>query len=240
MISFEQPILLYSNYCEHSNNFILALRKNTELHSNFQIVNIDVDTKTNKRPAIVYDIQNTLQLSLKEVPTIIVENGEYMLSGAEAFKWLDYTLQKLEKQELQPYCNLEMGSFSDMYSQYGSSEMYDATDQTYAFINRNYENINTPKDDNTSVKEDDFERKQMERESFNNVPRENNIQKKINFSMNTFEPTSLKPVNESKTNTKQKELDLRYNKLISERDAVFPESKKEMPKNIDFQSGKMY
>lgn len=234
MLSFEQPILLYSNYCEHSNNFILALRKNMELYSSFQLVNIDVDPKTRKRPDVLYQILNTLQLPLKEVPTIIVENGEYMLSGVEAFKWLDYTLQQVESKELEPYCNLEMGSFSDMYSQYGSSELYNATDQSYAFINRNYEKIATPKEENSGVKEDDFERKQHERESFGN------IQKKINFSKNTYESTTSIPKSKDFGTSKEKELDLKYKKLLSERDSVLPNPKKQIPKNIDFQSGNLY
>ncbi len=239
MLSFEQPILLFSNYCEHSNNFMLALRKNMELFSQFKLINIDVDPKTRKRPVILYDILNTLQLSLKEVPTIIVENGEYMLSGAEAFKWLDYTLQKFEKNELQPYCNLEMGGFSDMYSQYGSSELHNATDQTFAFINRDYEKISTPKEEKASVKDDEFDRKQMERQSFANVPHDTNIQKKINFSLNTNKP-SYEKESIPTDNSKEKELDLKYKQLMSERDSFLPDQKKQSPKNIDFQSGSVY
>lgn len=247
-MSFQQPILLYSKYCEYSNNFILALRKNVDLYTSFALINIDADPQTKKRPRVLYEIQKQLGMPIKEVPTIIVEKGEYMLSGSEAFKWLDFQLQEFEKKDLQPYSCLEMGSFSDQYSQYGSSDSNNATDQTYLFINKKYDQIVTPKEDSASVKEIDYEKKQMERESFGTVPKQNSIDNKIKFSMNTFESSnnsnrninSFETTSNSNANNKQKELDLRYKQLLNERDSILPKAPKPNPNNIDFQSGKIY
>lgn len=242
-MSFQQPILLYSKYCEYSNNFVLALRKNIDLYTSFVLINIDADPQSKKRPKVLYDIQKQIGMPIKEVPTIIVENGEYMLSGAEAFKWLDFQLQEIEKKDLEPYSCLEMGSFSDQYSQYGSSEMNNATDQTYLFINKKYDQIVTPKEDNTSVKDLDYEKKQMERESFGNIPKQTSIDNKIKFSMNTFESshnTNSFDTSNSKGNNKQKEMDLRYKQLLNERDSILPKVPKPNPNNIDFQSGKFH
>ena len=178
-------------------------------------------------------------MTLKEVPTIIVENGEYMLSGLEAFKWLDYQMQQLEnhQEELQGYNTLEMGSFSDQYSKFGSSELHDATDQTFKFINRKDDSIVTPEEDKKSVKNDALEKKQLERETFGNIPKENNINKKISFSKKTFESSSPSFDDSS---DKQKDLDVRYKQLLNERDSVLPGPQKTNSNKIDFQSGKIY
>ena len=94
---FERPILIYSNYCIHSTNFINELMKNSEMFENFIRINIDVDPNTRSRPSIFYEIQEKLNYKISEIPTIIVDNAEYILTGVNAFEWLEYNLNKKEQ-----------------------------------------------------------------------------------------------------------------------------------------------
>jgi len=47
---FEKPIVIYSDYCVYSKNFIQTLMKYPELYESFIRMNIDVDASTKKRP----------------------------------------------------------------------------------------------------------------------------------------------------------------------------------------------
>ena len=107
---FERPILLFSDYCIHSTNFINALMKHPEIYEEFIRVNIDVNPSTKKRADIFYTVQEQLQHKITEVPTIVINKGEYVLAGAEAFKWLEHMTQKEElENELTPFNPIEMG-----------------------------------------------------------------------------------------------------------------------------------
>lgn len=162
----EQPVIIYSEYCAHSATFLNILLKHPQIDESFVKINIDIDPRTRQRPPIFYDLQYKLNHPISEVPTIIVEGGEYILSGEEAFKWLDYTIQKLikeEPEELSPFNPNEMGAFSDCYSQFGSNSMHDATEQSFKFLDKQEQRINTPQEDGTAT-QDDYSKKQRERE----------------------------------------------------------------------------
>lgn len=163
---FERPILIWSEYCNYSKNFISALVKHNELYESFIRVNIDVDPNTHRRPALFYQIQAALKFKIQQVPTIIVNGGEYILSGVEAFKWLDYTINKQQvvQEELQGFNPVEMGSFSDSYAKYGSTKLHDATEQSFKFLDKQDQRIETPQEDG-ALSPEEMMRKQRERES---------------------------------------------------------------------------
>ena len=136
---FDRPILLFSEYCIHSKNFLVLLHKHTNLYNTFIRLNVDVDPRTKQRTPLFYKIQQELNRKIKSVPTIIVleqtEQGPqvFVLSDKEAFKWLDYKTQPQREQGLLGFNINEMGSFSDKYSNYGSTDLNDATEQNYKF-----------------------------------------------------------------------------------------------------------
>lgn len=245
MLNFSKNVLLYSNYCGYSQKFYKELENDKNLFSTFEFISVDVNPSTKKRNPLFFEIQKALGMKIQEVPTIIVENGQYMLSGKEAFKWLEYTFQQQEGQgqqgqsqqipaELQGYNCLEMGSFSDQYSKFGSNQMNDATDQIFKFITKEDEPIYTPQEE-SDLTSDALERKQQERESFVNIPR------KPVQSVNKIIPMSSSPSSfGSNTSSKQKDLDKRYQDLLSERDSMIPKPPRLSRKQVDFQSGKVY
>ena len=168
---FDRPILLYSEYCIHSTNFINTLMKHQELYEDFIRISIDVDTNTRQRPKIFYDIQNELNTKIIEVPTVITPGPEYVLAGSDAFDWLEFRMNKLKEtsKDIEGFNSMEMGSFSDSYSTYGSSDLYDAKEQTFKFIGKEDSKIETPPETSSSISKDDYSRKQQERETFDNV-----------------------------------------------------------------------
>lgn len=168
---FDRPILFYSEYCIHSTNFINTLMKHQELYESFIRISIDVDTNTRQRPKVFYDIQNELNIKIAEVPTVITPGPEYILAGADAFDWLEFQMNKLKEtsKDIEGFNSMEMGSFSDSYSTYGSSDLYDAKEQTFKFIGKQDDKIETPPETSSGVSKDDYSRKQQERETFDNV-----------------------------------------------------------------------
>ena len=243
---FERPILIYSNHCIHSQNFINILLKVPQIFEAFVRLNIDINPETNARNPVFYEIQNILQYKITEVPTIIVDNGNYVLTGEEAFKWLDYYINKgnnnsniqhnsdngnnnkgdngnnnkgdnssgVEK-EVEGFNSIEMGSFSDMYSTYGSSDLNDARDQSFQFLDRMNISIETPPEDG-STDYKSFDQKQQEREHFDNIRkadvRENfikNMDHTYNSQKNTF----------NKKNSKQDDVDRKLKQLLTERES---------------------
>lgn len=136
MTFFEKPILIYSDYCQHSDNFIKILMRYPNLFKEFIRMNIDVDPETKRRPVIFSTIQQELNQKITKVPTIIVyeESQLYVLSDKDAFKWLDLKTKTKREEELSPFNPNEMGSFSDRYSKFGSTELNDATEQNYKFF----------------------------------------------------------------------------------------------------------
>lgn len=134
---FDKPVLIFSNYCIHSKNFIQALMKYPDLYDSFIRLNIDVNPETKKRPDIFFKIQQTLNRKITKVPTIILTGGQDVLSDVESFKWLDYQIKQLTKIELSGFNSNEMTSFSDNYSLYGSTDINNANEQSFKFYNNN-------------------------------------------------------------------------------------------------------
>lgn len=210
---FDRPILLYSEYCSHCAKFIDTLVKHHELFEAFVRVNVDIDPATRGRPQVFHDIQHALNVRITEVPTIIINQGEYILSGIEAFKWLDFETSQSSR-DLEGFNPNEMGSFSDSYSQYGSNELNNATEQTFKFIHKPDVHIQTPLEESVAT-QDDFYRKQKERESFDNVPNTPAPKKqKIQFTSPDFPGQSGK----RQISEKQKDVDARLQQLLAERE----------------------
>jgi hypothetical protein len=133
---FDKPILIYSNFCVFSQNFIKILMKQPELFESFIRMNIDVDPRTKKRPQAFYQIQQALGIKITKVPTIITPNAQHILSDEDAFKWLEHQIRilKSDSGELQAFNPNEMGSFSDNYANIGSTDICDAKEQNFKFF----------------------------------------------------------------------------------------------------------
>jgi hypothetical protein len=201
---FDRPILVYSNYCIHSKNFIQSLMKQQVLFESFIRLNIDADSESKKRPQAFYQVQQALNIKIQTVPTVILIGGEHVLSGVEAFKWLDYQIKSLTQDvELMGFNSNEMTSFSDNYSEFGSTDINNATEQSFKFFvdkqfnksgiknggqltNDNYLgtdttfDINNPNKTNGFLNELDtkydkikFESKQSERDNFDQLRQKN-------------------------------------------------------------------
>jgi predicted DsbA family dithiol-disulfide isomerase len=246
---FERPILIYSNYCNYSKLFIQHLQQFPELYESFIRLNIDYDLNTKQRPTAFYEIQELLQFKITDVPTIIVQNGEYILSGKEAFTWLEYQLNELNKQLemqqesntnqeniLEPFNPLEMGSFSDGYAGVDNSL---PNSQSFQFLNEPIQNINTPQDSNENFEkqnsqfdgdQEDYSNYMKKRNSVNNNPRYQSSQNRpLSHSSNNYDKSN------SKINKKQNEIDKKYEELLAQREMTV--SKKKVPKRVNFADG---
>ena len=150
-MSFDRPILIYSDYCIHSKNYLQMLMKHPDIYETFIRMNIDVDPQTKQRPSIFYKIQQQLNKKIVRVPTIIIKNeknGEILLlSDKDAFIWLDFKINANKEgggdTSIKGFNINEMGSFSDGYSKYNensneSTHINDANEQSFKF----YKNIN--------------------------------------------------------------------------------------------------
>lgn len=238
---FERPILIYSDYCIHSTNFINELMKNQEMFESFIRLNIDVDPNTRSRPAIFYEIQQKLTHKISEIPTIIVENAEYILTGANAFEWLEYHLNKKEQEkELEAFNPIEMGSFSDSYSSYGSNDLNAAKEQSFKFLDKLDEKINTPQELASNVSKDEYSNKQKERESFDNIyNKKPNIQNQQFQRQQEHQPPRFDPKYLHGTMTeKQKDFDSKLQQMVLDRERFETSKKPKLnPNFIDFKTG---
>jgi hypothetical protein len=141
MSLFERPILLFSDFCIHSRNFLQILVKHPDLFKAFIRINVDVNPQTKQRPVAFYRIQEELQRKIAKVPTIIVtektDQGPqiFVLSDKDAFKWLDYNTRSREN-GFTGFNSNEMNSFSDGYSKFGSTDLNDATEQNFKFFQK--------------------------------------------------------------------------------------------------------
>ena len=217
---FERPILFYSDYCVHSTNFINVLMKHQDIYDIFIRVNIDADPKTKKRPEIFYDVQRALKYKITEIPTIVIEGGEYVLTGTEAFNWLEGQLNNGTEgemvEEVSGFNSIEMGSFSDSYSSYGSKGLNDdAREQCFKFLGKPEFKINTPEETSGNVSSEDYNLKQRERESVIKKPKQfnqsNNNSQTMNFDKSLFTNAN------GNVSQKQKDFDSRYQEMLAER-----------------------
>jgi hypothetical protein len=223
---FEKPIVIYSDYCVYSKNFIQTLMKYPELYESFIRMNIDVDSSTKKRPKAFYQVQEVLDIKITKVPTLITPNAQYVLSDVDAFKWLEYQVKQLTDTsgELQPFNPNEMGSFSDNYSSFGSTDLCDAKEQTFKFYkdgkldDDNY--LNTSKtwdpqqggktngflnDLEKSSPDMDYASKQNERQYFDDMRKKNSNEGGSSVQHNMRDQYVQQSNNSSRFNIQQRE-----------------------------------
>jgi hypothetical protein len=223
---FEKPIVIYSDYCTYSKNFIKTLIKYPDLYNSFIRMNIDVEPNTKKRPKAFYQIQEVLNIKITKVPTLITPNAQYVLSDVDAFKWLEYQVKLLNDTsgELQPFNPNEMTSFSDNYSSFGSTNLCDAKEQSFKFLQTdngsigitddNYLNTSKGWDPNNSEKTNgflndlekstantDFNTKQSERQYFDNMRSKTNGTIQVNMRDQYIQDNN----NSSTFNTQQRQ-----------------------------------
>jgi hypothetical protein len=132
---FDRPILIYSDYCIHSKNLLGILMKYPDIYNSFIRINIDIDPKSKQRPSIFYKIQQQINQKIQKVPSLIIteEDKVFVLIDKDAFKWLDSVTKPKETQGYTGFNFNEMGSFSDGYSKFGSTDLNDATEQNFKF-----------------------------------------------------------------------------------------------------------
>lgn len=244
-------ILIYSNYCKFSNQFTNILQQVPQLMDEFKFLNIDeVDKKTGRRPKAFYDIQAQLNYQISEVPTVIVSGGEYVLSGEEAFKWLEYEVEnrsnshnrshnnnRSRETELNGFNPNEMGAFSDSYAPLHDTSMNNASEQSFKFINKPDDQIETPPEDSV-VTSDEYTRKQKERDAMmsnSEMPMREHFQQardyvdrpvpKMNAVNNNVRGGNPK-------SAKQNEIDARYQELLMQRDEMTPPPNKQRKMNF--------
>lgn len=269
---FQSPILVYSDYCNYCASFINALVKHPIIFESFVKVNIDVDPSTKQRPSVFYEIQNVLNHKISRVPTIVIDNGSYVLTGEEAFKWLDYEIKRSNESVLSPFNPNEMGSFSDQYSKFGSTNIHDATEQSFKFLSSNNDKIYTPEEN--SIERRDLTSKQKERDSLDNIrgthPPQNIVRNQESFNqpkirdsdysnmMNQRYTPQVQKQNIDFTGSnfgfanqmggqregmgmshKQKEMDMKLQELMSQREEFTPTTPTTRPDDIDWTRGTM-
>lgn len=216
---FQRPILLYSEFCLHSKDFLKELIKFPHVYDAFIRLSIDVDADTNQRPYLFYLIQQRLDTPVSAVPSIIIEEGKYLLTGTEAFQWLDYISKNSGKEpgsspSIDGFSPLEMGSFSDQYAAYGSTGLNDASEQTFHFITNAHQRIDTPPESST-VQPEDVKKKQFERDH------------SLSFSAPSAKGsppsfTRTLPKNTSQSSNKVQDMDAKLEQLLKEREASVP------------------
>jgi len=182
---FSRPILVFSNYCQHSKNFLSMLLE-SPLSQEFIFVNVDVDPNTKRRSDDFLSLKGILTTNfnykLTSVPTIIVENGEFILKDADAFEWLKHTLETInnteknkepvveEPVEISGFNPNEMVAFSDMYSTFGlntKDPCMDAKNQCYQFLGQDF-SISTPPIDDQAPQAPQMQMPQQKTVRFSN------------------------------------------------------------------------
>lgn len=228
---FEKPILIYSDYCQHCQKFIASITEIDSLFEKFIRLNIDVDPVTRKRPQVFYELQQKLEVKITEVPTIIVGNGNYVLSGLDAFKWLDFVQQQQHAQpqqtsqqtsQPQPPTGVhefnpnEMLGFSSGYSPLIGEA--GAGEHSFKFINKHDEPIPTPQESG-GFSQDDYKRKMAERDQLNVPPNP----MRPTSAQNLQAPLPPRPhMSTQPQKSKEKEMDDRFQQLLAEREASVP------------------
>lgn len=218
-----EPLFFYSSFCQYCAQFAETLHNNG-LENMFRYINIDADPETGCRPELFYRLQSALETKITEVPAVIVEDGQYVLSGEEAFKWLHFTIENKnnvgpkEPQELNAYSAMEMGSFSDPYASVDSNSLHDAKNQSFKFLNAADECIVTPVEEKLESKapkrHDRHDRPQQTRPpQFSHAPKPD-----IDFGSNRFgyAGQAASPSRASGN------IDARLQQLLAEREATVP------------------
>lgn len=153
--------LVYSKYCKHCLQFIDELEKVPQIANCLTPLCIDPQHDGHgsyNLPENFIGLQNLLADKGKElivkVPTVVFGNGNdsdiVVFSGSDAFNWLEMNEQPQQQQqqqqqrqqqrELEGVNPNEMLSFSDSYSMLNSDSV---SNQSYQFINRQFQSIPT-------------------------------------------------------------------------------------------------
>ena len=86
----DRPIILYSNYCPHSKNFLQLLLKHQELFDLFIRMNIDVDPSTKKRPQEFYKLEKMIGLSARNWPLPDDRSSRKIVDHVRLFIWSEF------------------------------------------------------------------------------------------------------------------------------------------------------
>lgn len=153
------PILVYSNYCKHSAQFINLLQTHEELLNLFVPLSID-PTENGRRPDEFYSLQNYLESlggGISKVPSILIPSNDgslIFLEGDDAFKWLESNVNSTTKETFKnteeiEICGInpnEMMSFSDSYAPL-NSQLHEGSCQSFQFIDKGFQQIQTYNED---------------------------------------------------------------------------------------------
>jgi len=244
---FDRPICIYSNYCKYSQEFITVLANMPSILSEFKFVCVDIDKSIKQRSSEFLNLKKFLQeelnYTLKCVPTIIVENGEFILSDKDAFEWLNHKIntinnstinenpeqnddyqnpehhqeqQEEQEQEISGFNPNEMGAMSDIYSTYGldaDDPCVDAKEQCFAFLDKEI-CINTPDAKLPSkTSTAHMQMPQQQQQPQSKSVRFSNSNVNMNFSNSSMKNRNSK----SFTSEKEKEVTNKYEQLMQER-----------------------
>ena len=244
----DKPILIYSDHCEFSQNFIKILVQYPDLFNSFIRVNIDIQPNTKSRPKVFYQLQESLNTKITKVPTVITVNGK-ILSDKDAFKWLENTIKEITQHQLSGF---EISSLSDNYSEFGSTDICDSKSKNYGIFDKegiddNYLKTSKGWDPSQNGKtngflnelekmsDSDFTTKQSERLSFDTNRQQNQQQ---NYQQQNYQPQNQQQNQQRKNidftspnfgmvgqlnqslniSQKQKDTDSRLEKLMLERE----------------------
>ena len=140
---FKNPIILCSSFCKHSVEFVNKMKEESEKFEDVVIIKIDVDKGTNKRPQAFYDIQNIYEWKITSVPTVIVDNGKSVLSGEDAFEWVDSVInQQVEYKPSNLNVNEQFSNVGDCAPMLNDQEMKMFSSQKFQdkkSVENNYE-----------------------------------------------------------------------------------------------------
>jgi thiol-disulfide isomerase/thioredoxin len=92
-----EPILLYSTYCPYSKDLLTNLRKLSDVYNAFNVINMDTDKSTGKRPTIFYQLQK--KYNLQSIPVLILRNGTQVIQGKDTLDWLMAVFNDKNQQE---------------------------------------------------------------------------------------------------------------------------------------------
>lgn len=130
---FKNPIVLCSSFCEHSRALVEKMKTTKEHFKDVVFIKIDMDVTTRKRPQAFYDLQNVFEWNIKTVPTVITNEGKSLLSGRDAFEWVDETVQTAsEYRPSNMAVNEEFSNLGDSSAILSESEMQKLSSTKYS------------------------------------------------------------------------------------------------------------
>lgn len=264
---FDKRIIFYSKYCDHCKKFLDILARYNVIRESCLIVCIDVDNNTRKRHPIFYQVQNALQRNITKVPTMIEHKSDSVsiLSGIEAFKWLQFTVKQLIKKnnekdgKITPFSPMEMELITDIYTNCGESKLSDLFEknmQSFIYINKPLKRIITPRETNTTITSNDYENVIKQREkTLDDIPKQNgkiiqsecvdrglnevdidNYRQQIEIQNNGL---TFKPVSVNNRRENMRKIEQEMERYAAIRDRDTPNIPKVDSSKIDFQTGEI-